>query len=223
MCTRAVYATAEGPSPREGPVATSVLSRLRSHNFIFDFAIRTRNCCLASALAGPGRRSSSRDGDRDETAGTHATRYPVAPATLVAGTGRTPPNRNPKGRKTKDESTGRRNRTDRFGIRLVRCGSMSLTERPQHNRCTETGHTYSAHPPGRRTYGGPGPLEMDDRPTPGGALGARSEKRDRPRPGRSEISEISEISARSPGGVPTISAGGPCREGYRTSRLATFV
>ena len=76
MCTRAVYATAEGPSPREGPVATSVLSRLRSHNFIFDFAIRTRNCCLASALAGPGRRSSSRDGDRDETAGTHATRYP---------------------------------------------------------------------------------------------------------------------------------------------------
>lgn len=38
MCTRAVYATAEGPSPREGPVATSVLSRLRSHNFIFDFA-----------------------------------------------------------------------------------------------------------------------------------------------------------------------------------------
>ena len=221
MCTRAVYATAEGPSPREGPVAFSVDSdRIISYSISLS---GPGTASLASALAGPGRRSSSRDGDRDETAGTHATRYSVAPATLVAGTGRTPPKRNPKGRKTKDESTGRRNRTDRFGIRLVRCRSMSLTERPQHNRCTETGHTYSAHPPGRRTYGGPGPFEMDDRPTPGGALGARSEKRDRPRPGRSEISEISEISARSPGGVPTISAGGPCREGYRTSRLATFV
>lgn len=137
-------------APREGPVALSVDSdRIISYRSIsLSGPGELLSAVLRRPFAGPGRRSSSRDGDRDETAGTHATRYPVAPATLVAGTGRTPRNRNPKGRKTKDESTGRRNRTDRFGIRLVRCRSMSLTERPQHNRCTETGHTYSAHPPG---------------------------------------------------------------------------